>query len=795
MLAGIDKLFASEEDDKQIRCVDSKSPEVFAFDCGQLPFERMGDAHFELLLADLYTARAENGKEDWFEKACRLNDGADQGRDVILIQDSEPVGVIQCKRYNGIVSLNMIVEEICKFFLYAVIKPHIAPPPGNEFRYHLAVSDRAQGKLFEFMQGKGRQRFEDLRALFEEKALAARKASATLRKHSKLKDLTTTQLCDVIWERIDDIHTDILKKDSLSRMLVDYPQIKSTYFRLESDTVKIVEEIKQALNLPGNILSQEDEKLVSAIRTEYIDRELSNAKRFNLGLIQGDDILPFLRGMLNPQMSTLYSNFGSRPVIMAAGAKATESSHWSEINQLVKNYPYPLVFIVGCGEVTGSTLHTWMKSDEMFWIDPAWEPAPAREYRAGWCWVSDPNSDSYECYVIVENVTGDPKYDNANLSLRLAFRDVILWPTLGNDFTNPISNSKSQLRRLMASQAEDKANRPNLIIASQEIESSVQMMHSVSDYYAQRSKSAVAVVVANSGRLHECKVGIYSATGIFPAMDTEQHTRATPPGFNPPSKVMRRSSRGALMLTVDWSGELFLEVVKGQRIVEGVVKDELPPEALEFNELFGRYPPIDGYLDSVQKELDLLNALIQDSTLIGCSDFTYQTKYGVKQEEPFSIDDMHASGEYVMKAVQALSFVKSHQYADWVLEPQIKGHIQFNDAEHGKFNVMAWANHNYHVRQMEGDLFQWARRDTAHPELVVFAHCKGYVKDKKPSHARNDYTSTPSVRGAITEAQEPRNVYIFNLGEIESLYDDDQAQSVESFMEEILDRRRQLDAE
>jgi hypothetical protein len=273
---------------------------------------------------------------------------------------------------------------------------------------------------------------------------------------------------------------------------------------------------------------------------------------------------------------------------MAAGAESAKPTQWSEIDEFVKEYPYPLVFLVGCGEVTGSTLHTWMKSDEMFWIDPSWTPALAREYRAGWCWVSDPDNDSYKCFIIVENVPGNPKYDNANLSLRLAFKDVILWPTLGSDFTTSLSHPKSLLRRLMASQAEDKANRPNLIIASQEIDNSVPMLQSVSDYYAQRSRSPVAIAVANSGCLRQCQVGLYSATGIFPATDTEQHTRTTPPGVNPPSKVMRRSSKGALTLTIDWSVELSLVAAKGHRLVEGAVYEELPPEALEFNELFGR---------------------------------------------------------------------------------------------------------------------------------------------------------------------------------------------------------------
>ncbi|MEI8640959.1 hypothetical protein P4S68_07130 [Pseudoalteromonas sp. Hal099] len=142
---------------------------------------------------------------------------------------------------------------------------------------------------------------------------------------------------------------------------------------------------------------------------------------------------------------------------MTAGAKAAEASQWSEINNLVNDYPYPLVFSVGCGDVLGSTLLEWIESDDMSWIDPKWKPAPARLYKAGWCWVKDPEQETHDCYILVENETGDQEYDHANMSLRLAFEDVIVWPTLGNDFTNPIGNSKSLLRRIMASQAEDRS--------------------------------------------------------------------------------------------------------------------------------------------------------------------------------------------------------------------------------------------------------------------------------------------------------------------------------------------------
>jgi hypothetical protein len=791
----VDDGFSTDEKDEELRKTNPETPDLFAFDCGQLPFERMGDAHFELLLADLYTARAKDGTDDWFDKARRLNDGADQGRDVILFEDSSPVGVIQCKRYNGIVSLAMVIQEICKFFLYATIKPGIASAPGEEFRYYVAVSDRAAGKLFEFMEGKGKKRFEDLRAEFEDKAFAARKASATLRKHTALKGLTKEQLCDLVWARIDNLHTTLHKKDDLSRMVGAYPDIKSTYFRLESDTARIVDELKTFLQTRNLVVNDEDEALVSAIRTEYVKLKLGSHHRFNLALVQGDELLPFMRGMLEPEHGTLFTNFGSRPVLLTAGAVAASPADWGELNELVKAYTSQAVAFVGCGDVTGAQLIEWKKSDDMIWIDPKWTPAPAKHYRAGWCWVKDPGEGVFNCFVLVENETGDATYGHAEVSLRLAFEDVIVWPTLGNDFTNPISNAKSQLRRIMASQKEDRSQRPNLVLASLNVGSLDKVLGSVSDHYGQRTQSTIGMAIANSGRLKACAAELYSATGIFPATDREFATRPTPMTVNPPGRVMRRSSNGALTVTIDWAADLSLQSVQTHRLVEGKVTADMAPQSLEFHELFDRYPPFDGYLTVVRTELDLLNTLVQGTGLPDCLGFTYRTCFGVKTGEDFSLEKLTSSGEYVMRAVHALSYLNVPASSQWSSAPGLEGHIRYEDPVHGEFSIMAWSNKNYHVRQMEGDLFHWARQPIVHPNLIVFAQGRGSVCDKKPSHGRYDYTSAPVPRGSITEPAIARNAYMFNLSEIESLYDDDEALSPEQFMEGILMRKEKLDAQ
>lgn len=94
--------------------------------------------------------------------------------------------------------------------------------------------------------------------------------------------------------------------------------------------------------------------------------------------------------------------------------------------------------------------------------------------------------------------------------------------------------------------------RRNLVINSQHIESIERMIGPLSDYHAQRYRSLVAVAMANSDSFGDCKAKLYSATGIFPSLDTEHKTRCTPITFRPESRVLRRSSNGAITATINW---------------------------------------------------------------------------------------------------------------------------------------------------------------------------------------------------------------------------------------------------
>ena len=791
----------SPDEEEKVRADKSTAPDLFAMDCGQLPFERMGDAHFELLVADVYRAEYERDTDTWYDEVCRLNDGADQGRDVILFKAGVPAGVIQCKRLKKKLDLRTVIYEICKFFLYAHIRPQMAPPAGETFRYYFAAADDVATDAFEFLQGGGTKRFTDRLDAFQEACGTALKKSKTFQKNNALNELTPAKLCEIVWQWIPTLETRALRKDSLSALVGKYPSVRNTYFNLDSDAGETLKLVREYLASLGGTLPAGEEASLSKIRTEYINWELREGDDLNVCLIQGQDILPFLQGMLDPKSGTLKEVFGSRPVVVTAGSAAATPAQWLEINELVEAYPGPLVLLVGCGEVTGGQLNAWRVADNITWIDPIWEPASAQNYRAGWCWVTNGAEGEISCHMLVETAPKDPTLDHGSFSLRLAFKEMIIWPTLGDDFINPASNKNSHLRRLIASQTEDKFKRPNLVLASQHTDDLTDVVTSLADYHARRLISPVAIASANSARLQHCKLQLHSATGIFPATETDLNTRSSPPSMQPPSRVMRRSTSGSLTLTLNWDTNITLKRVRGHRLQEGGITCDLMPSAVELHELFDRHPPSNYYIPEVRDQLAILDDLIEKGELKSAQSFAYQTRHGVAREKAFSLEDLAASGKFVMKAVCALSYLKSHGSATWITEPGSKGHLQLSTPSDGEYNVLAWTNDDYLVRQMTVELYEWARDTANHPHLVVFANAEGKIKDQKLGELKNesgerlDFTTGPRQRGSFTDVSMVNRVYVFPLDEVHSYCEEEGTMAVEDFMDDIAKRRTTLDAQ
>lgn len=211
--------------------------------------------------------------------------------------------------------------------------------------------------------------------------------------------------------------------------------------------------------------------------------------------------------------------------------------------------------------------------------------------------------------------------------------------------------------------------------------------------------------------------------------------------------------------------------------------------------MFNRHPPINGYLQFAHDELNQLQKLVQSQYITNIDKFTYSARYGVKAGEPFTIDELASNGEAMMQVIHALSYIASHSASSWLVNSETKGHITYADPMYGSCNILGLANDKILVRDLENTLYEWSMELSAHPSLVVFAQCKGTVKEKRIINNRHNFKEHPIEERRFTEPQPPRGIYMFRLSDIESEYVDSESNSADKFMGEIQSRRKNLDAE
>lgn len=112
-----------------------------------LPYQSMTAEQFECLLWDLFHSGYES--ELGHDYSRLMISGADQGRDVWLTRNEQPVGLVQCKRYAHKISLTETLREIIKFVLYTDISRQLLPKPEG-FTFYLSLSSDPSGEVDEF---------------------------------------------------------------------------------------------------------------------------------------------------------------------------------------------------------------------------------------------------------------------------------------------------------------------------------------------------------------------------------------------------------------------------------------------------------------------------------------------------------------------------------------------------------------------------------------------------------------------------------------------------------------------
>lgn len=786
---------------------------AFTFDSGQLPFERISPDHFELLVSDLYRNKHGEPEWNWYDTNFRLNGGSDMGQDVVLMKDGKPVGIVQCKRLKKSMSLEDMLGEICKFFLFAFLNPILLPPRGSDFRYFFAVAASVQNKGFRFFQSSGSQRFIDNRTLIEDILLGLVKKYASFESSVTLQGLSKIALCDLIWERLIECKTKVYRQEELSEFVRSCAKVRDTYFGLQHVAVmgtEAAELILKCLRKSGAPSTISDVMEAQNSYTVEVQSFALDDDKINLCLLQGgrEFALDSLRKLLDPVGGILSENIGGKLAVVVGGSSCLTLADRRIVDEIIISYPHSLVFIAGCGEITGEELIREKDDEQNTWVYKGLAPAPRRKYKVGWCWVKiniiEPgSSDSYEkisCYPLVVNSPLDPVLDGADLGLKIAFQDLVIYPVLDDDICSDWKFRKSILKRVSLGVQDDLLKRRTLVCAALNItDVDTRFENTISDLLAfERTLEANIVLVASNSAVADRQNSVWrSVSGVFPSScDSEYLFRkeSAPKGL-----IVRRDDGTVVLIVAKWN-EHSLELVLEYPFYStgGNIEEDVEGPELELLYHMKWNPPHEHSHAQLTSSFCKLRDELNNKTYRWAGALAAGLIGGVNSEADFLPVDIQQAGDKLCQPLHAACYLSGVSGAEWVNSEDYVSHIDYSSPIKGKVSLFVWANRKVSINQVHSDLMQAAKRGGASPDLIVFTSVIG---DPSPeglsavSMPRQDIANSAVVKGSITEPGIARKTFIFPLSEIEATFmkSDSGIDAREQYLERILERKDKLD--
>jgi hypothetical protein len=141
------------------------------------------------------------------------------------------------------------------------------------------------------------------------------------------------------------------------------------------------------------------------------------------------------------------------------------SKDFTNLNQLICSYPYPIIVLAGFGAVRGNDLIRLLSECEPTWPDGITMIDPQAKYNAGWCWTHL-NTGNTKCYIFLKNFPEQryeisllPELATGKSIFRIETNDLILYPLICADLICDQSNSAREridktLPRLQNNQAD-----------------------------------------------------------------------------------------------------------------------------------------------------------------------------------------------------------------------------------------------------------------------------------------------------------------------------------------------------
>ncbi|WP_244193646.1 restriction endonuclease [Pantoea cypripedii] len=229
-------IYSDKDDDQERALAHENALEIYANDCGQLPFGNLDPRAFELIIRDLFDEKKGEATWDWYDTAFRINDGSDHGIDVQLMKDRVIAGIVQCKRYSSkAFTMPEVRDEWIKICLRSLLIKDLLPPDGLPFRYILVVSDNVNGETLQYFQRNttALDDFINRKTDYLKALVAVRNKYALLSNSQLLKEKTGQALYDMVHLQFERLNIKLYTRESLSPLVRASDNLMGIYFRRE----------------------------------------------------------------------------------------------------------------------------------------------------------------------------------------------------------------------------------------------------------------------------------------------------------------------------------------------------------------------------------------------------------------------------------------------------------------------------------------------------------------------------------------------------------------------------------
>lgn len=116
------------------------TPKFVAYSGRQYPIEYLTAREFELLTYFVFKKDITSGiYRDKFDTVRLMNGTADKGRDLLLQFEGKNVGIVQCKRFESLITRPGLAREIIKFILHSLTDPDMISDIDNFHYYFTAL--------------------------------------------------------------------------------------------------------------------------------------------------------------------------------------------------------------------------------------------------------------------------------------------------------------------------------------------------------------------------------------------------------------------------------------------------------------------------------------------------------------------------------------------------------------------------------------------------------------------------------------------------------------------------------